>query len=77
MYTLNDQVVIITGGSSGIGRAAALSVTERGAKVLITARRAPPLEETAADHPNIAGPVADATAPQKGNIAYPLRRSIR
>jgi NAD(P)-dependent dehydrogenase (short-subunit alcohol dehydrogenase family) len=63
MSALNDKVVIVTGGSSGIGRATALSFAEDGAKVLITGRRAAPLEETAADHPNIAGLVADAATP--------------
>ena len=63
MSALNDMVVIVTGGSSGIGRAAALSFVEHGAKVLITGRRAASLDETAADHPNIVGLVADAAAP--------------
>jgi NAD(P)-dependent dehydrogenase (short-subunit alcohol dehydrogenase family) len=63
MSALNDKVVIITGGSSGIGRAAALSFAERGARVLITARRAAPLDEAAGLHPNIVGLVADAAAP--------------
>jgi NAD(P)-dependent dehydrogenase (short-subunit alcohol dehydrogenase family) len=42
MCALNDKVVIVTGGSSGIGRAAALSFAKQGAKVIITARRAAP-----------------------------------
>lgn len=63
MGALNDKVVIVTGGSSGIGRAAALSFAEQGAKVLITGRRAEALEETAARHPNIAGLIADAAQP--------------
>ncbi len=63
MNTLQDNVVIVTGGSSGIGRAAALSFAERGAKVLITGRRAEPLAKVAAAHPNIAGLVADAASP--------------
>lgn len=63
MCALNDKVIIVTGGSSGIGRAAALSFAKRGAKVIITARRAAPLEETARDHPNISGLVADAAEP--------------
>jgi NAD(P)-dependent dehydrogenase (short-subunit alcohol dehydrogenase family) len=63
MSALNDKVVIVTGGSSGIGRAAALSFARRGAKVVITARRAAPLEDAAAGHPNIAGLVADAAVP--------------
>lgn len=63
MCPLNDKVVIVTGESSGIGRTAALRFAEQGAKVIITARRAAPLEETAAAHPNISGLVADAAAP--------------
>ncbi|HET8727303.1 MAG TPA: SDR family oxidoreductase [Alphaproteobacteria bacterium] len=64
MHTLNDKIVIITGGGSGIGRAAALSFAERGAKVLITGRRAGPLDETASGHPDIVGMVADAASPE-------------
>lgn len=63
MDTLNDKVVIITGGSSGIGRAAALDFAERGARVLVTGRRAEPLRETAARHPGILGWIADAANP--------------
>jgi NAD(P)-dependent dehydrogenase (short-subunit alcohol dehydrogenase family) len=59
MSTLDNKVVIVTGGSSGIGRAAALSFAKQGAKVLITGRRSGPLEEIVAAHPNIAGLVAD------------------
>jgi NAD(P)-dependent dehydrogenase (short-subunit alcohol dehydrogenase family) len=63
MSALNDKVVIITGGSSGIGRAAALRFAERGARVLITGRREAALEETAANHPNVAYIVADVSQP--------------
>jgi NAD(P)-dependent dehydrogenase (short-subunit alcohol dehydrogenase family) len=64
MSALNDKVVIVTGGSSGIGRATALSFAGHGAKVLITGRRAAALDQAAADHPNICGLVADAALPE-------------
>ncbi len=44
-----DQVAIITGASSGIGRAAALQLAGQGAKVVLAARRAERLEEVAAE----------------------------
>lgn len=38
MRPIKDQVIVITGGSSGIGRAAALKATQAGARVVIAAR---------------------------------------
>ena len=64
MSTLKDKVVIVTGGSSGIGRAAARLFAEAGAKVTITGRRAAALEEAAGDHRNIRTVIADAAAPE-------------
>ena len=58
----NEKVVIVTGGSSGIGRAAALRFARQGNKVLVTGRRPGPIEETVAGHANIAGLVADAAS---------------
>jgi len=44
---LRGKTVVITGASSGIGRAAAIEMARRGANVVIGARRAQQLEETA------------------------------
>lgn len=58
-----NKVAIITGGSSGIGRATALSLSERGARVLITGRNETRLEELATSNPNIEYIVADSAEP--------------
>jgi NADP-dependent 3-hydroxy acid dehydrogenase YdfG len=42
---LKDKVAIVTGASSGIGRATALSLAKAGAKIAIAARRIQQLEE--------------------------------
>ena len=42
---IQDKVVIITGASSGIGEATALKLSNKGAKVVLTARREEKLEE--------------------------------
>src|SRR4051812_37357066 len=45
---LQDQVVVVTGGGSGLGRATAIELTACGATVVIAGRHAEPLEETVA-----------------------------
>lgn len=46
MVEMNNQVALVTGGSSGIGRAAALLFAKQGAKVVVAARRHDEGEET-------------------------------
>jgi NAD(P)-dependent dehydrogenase (short-subunit alcohol dehydrogenase family) len=50
-HPIEDAVVVVTGASSGIGRATVELLAEGGATVAAVARRAGPLEELAADHP--------------------------
>ncbi len=64
MPALTDKVAVITGGSSGIGHAAALACATRGARVLVTGRRPAQLEAVVALHPNIEGLVADVAVPE-------------
>src|SRR5262245_27839062 len=46
-YGIDGKVAIITGGSRGIGRAIAMALADVGVNVVLTARRANLLEETA------------------------------
>jgi NAD(P)-dependent dehydrogenase (short-subunit alcohol dehydrogenase family) len=46
---LEEAVVVITGGSSGIGRVAALRIARRGASLALCARTEEPLAEVAAE----------------------------
>src|ERR1700742_3641870 len=48
ILSLRDKVVVITGGTSGIGRAISLGVAQAGADVIASARRPQQVEETAA-----------------------------
>ena len=46
---LNEQVLVVTGASSGLGRAIARLAGERGAKVVVTARNGEALENCVAE----------------------------
>src|SRR5438105_12087664 len=46
---LGEQIVVVTGASSGLGRAIARLAGERGAKVVVTARNAEALDNAAAE----------------------------
>ncbi|WP_085908104.1 SDR family NAD(P)-dependent oxidoreductase [Kiloniella majae] len=57
----HQKTVIITGGSSGIGKATALALANMDAHVLITGRRQEKLEEVASANKNIQYVVADTS----------------
>jgi NAD(P)-dependent dehydrogenase (short-subunit alcohol dehydrogenase family) len=58
LKSLKDQVVVVVGASSGIGRASALAVAERGAKVVVAARSEPGLLSLVAEITAIGGDAA-------------------
>lgn len=63
MSLLSNRVAIVTGASSGIGRATALGLARHGAKVLVTGRRASALRHTVTEHGNLLDLVADVAQP--------------
>ncbi len=62
MPGIESKVVVITGASSGIGEAIAVLLAERGARVVLGARRAARLADLAARITNGGGEAAYATA---------------
>ncbi len=48
VYSLTGKKILVTGASSGIGRACAICATKAGATVILTGRRAEALDETRA-----------------------------
>jgi NAD(P)-dependent dehydrogenase (short-subunit alcohol dehydrogenase family) len=49
LFSLNGKVAVVTGGTSGIGRALSLGLADAGADVIATARRQPEIESAAAE----------------------------
>ena len=48
-FSMDGRTAVITGGGTGIGRASALILAERGADIVLAGRRLEPLESTAAE----------------------------
>lgn len=78
MGTLSGTVALVTGASSGIGEAAALSLAARGAAVALAARRADRLA-TLADRIRAAGGIAlavEADVTEQSEAAAAVQRTV-
>lgn len=66
LFDLTGKVACVTGASSGLGRRAAKTLAAAGAKVVVTARRAAPLEEFCKDTGDRAAHVVADVADREG-----------
>ena len=78
LFSVEDQVVLVSGGSRGIGEAIAAGFAERGARVIITGREQDTLDKTADRIANDTHPalpiVCDVT--EKTNIEECVKRVV-
>lgn len=65
MQPAETRAVIVTGGGTGIGRAAALAFADGGCGVLVVGRRPEPLAALEAEHPRIRAHAADVSVPDE------------
>ena len=76
---LEEQVIVLTGASSGIGLATARAAAERGARLVLVARNEAALEELAGEIKAKGGEAiavaADVAKPRRSASASPTRRS--
>src|SRR4051812_12145128 len=59
---LNEQVIVITGASSGVGKAMALEFAKHGSKLVLTARREEALAQLKNEVEELGGTAITATA---------------
>ena len=78
MKKLHDKVVVITGASSGIGRATALKYASAGANLVLAARRKNVLKNVAEEcrHHDVEAIAVDTDVSDKGDLEAVLKKAL-
>ncbi|NPV60546.1 MAG: glucose 1-dehydrogenase [Actinobacteria bacterium] len=78
LFDLSGKVAVVTGGSGGLGRAAAVGLAAFGASVAVTARRVEALEEAAAEVARAGGEALPVSCDvrDEGSVAAMVRRVL-
>ena len=78
LLSLDDRVVVVTGGGTGLGRAMALALAKAGADIVVAGRRVGPIEEVSTLVTGLGrrGLAVQTDVTHSNEVAYLLKRTL-